>query len=473
MSDDIQKAHDPCSHLANAHRIVEHYGDQLLYVEGIGWHVWHPPWRADELGARRVVHGLGAIIAQEAAGMAQWVADASSKADREDREKAMNMRFKWAGTSESAQTLEQSMRMASTLLNCKAVDLDANPMLLGTPSGVLDLGCGNYRPHDQRDRITKTTGCEFDRVASAETWKRFVSAAMGGDPDLIGYVQRLCGYMLSGARGEHLLPILWGNGANGKSTFLGAMQSVLGDYAGTAAPGLLIQRHGTEHPTALADLQGKRMMVVSETGEAGRLNEEQAKLLTGGDTITARRMRMDFFQFEPSHQLILQTNHRPRVAGTDQGLWRRLRLIPFAVTVPKDKRDPHLPEKLRAELPGILSWCLDGWKNYRTHGFNYPEAVRAATSDYRESSDIVGEFLSECCDMNPNFTESAGNLYHAYQDWCGQVGERSRSQREFGMRLGERGFVQARTGSSRRWRGLGLHETSQSDANDAYTLILG
>src|SRR5690606_30840565 len=157
-------------------------------------------------------------------------------------------------------------------------------------------------------------------------------------------------YMLSGRRGEHLLPILWGSGANGKSTFLGALQAVLGDYASSAAPGLLIQKHGNEHPTALADLQGKRLVIVSETGESGRLNEEQVKALTGGDRITARRMRMDFYTFAPSHLLALQTNHRPRVAGTDEGIWRRLRLIPFAVTVPPERRDPRLPEKLRAEL---------------------------------------------------------------------------------------------------------------------------
>lgn len=459
-------AHDPCSHLANAHRIVEHYGDRLRYAVGIGWHAWAPPWQADELAARSIVHGLGNIIAQEAADLAQWVAQAGTTAERGEREDVMKRRFKWAGTSESAQTVEHSLEMAAPMLAIKADVLDANPLLLGLPHGVLDLATGEHRAHRQSDLITKTAGCDFDPKATAPTWARFIEEAMGGDADLIDYLQRLTGYILSGQRGEHLLPILWGSGANGKSTFLGALQAAMGDYASTAAPGMLIQRGGTDHPTGLADLQGRRLVVVSETGEAGRLNEEQAKLLTGGDTITARRMRQDFFQFQPTHQLLLQTNHRPRVTGTDEGVWRRLRLIPFAVTVAHDKRDTHLPEKLRAELPGILIWCWQGWQRYREHGFNDPAAVRAATSEYREASDAVGAFLAECCTVHNHLTAKAGALYRAYSEWCTEAGERPRSQREFGMRLAERGFLQTRTGAIRRWRGLGLSGNDASDASD-------
>ena len=455
-------AHDPCSHLANAHRIVKHYGDRLLFVEGIGWHVWAPPWRCDELAARRLVQGLGRIIADEAADLAPWVAAAPDVDEREKREAAMNRRFKWACYSESAPNIEHSLKMAAPLLACKAEELDANPDLLGLPSGVLDLATGKHRDYYPSDRITKVTGCDFDQEATAPTWDRFVTQAMGDDMELVEYLQSLCGYALSGRRGEHLLPILWGSGANGKSTFLGTLQAVLGEYASSAAPGLLIQRSGADHPTGLADLQGRRMVVVSETGEAGRLNEEQAKLLTGGDTITARRMRMDFYTFNPTHQLFLQTNHRPKVNGTDEGVWRRLRLIPFTVTIPPAQRDTRLPEKLRAELPGILAWAWRGWQRYQATGFNDPAAVRAATSEYREASDAVGAFLAECCTVHPHLTAAAGDLYKAYTQWCEEAGERPRSQREFGMRLSERGFLQTRTGSVRRWRGIGT-----SDASDA------
>lgn len=465
---DADGAHDPCTHLANAHRIVAHCGDKLLYVEGIGWHVWGPPWRFDELAARRTVQGLGKIIAKEAAALAEWVAQAADSDERKKREKAMERRFKWATESESAGCVESSLKMAAPSLACHAKDLDTNPLLLGLPAGVLELGTGKHRGHRQEDRITKVAGCDFDPNATAPTWARFIAEIMGDDTALVEYVQTLAGYALSGQRGQHLLPILWGAGANGKSTFLGALQASLGEYAGSGAPGLLIQRGGEQHPTELADLQGKRLVICSETSETGRLNEERAKLLTGGDAITARRMRQDFYTFQPSHLLVMQTNHRPRVTGTDEGVWRRLRLIPFAVTVPPERRDPDLPEKLRAELPGILIWCWHGWQRYRREGFKEPEAVRAATGEYREASDVVGSFIAECCDTGPGLTVAAGDLYHAYSLWCEQSGERARSKKEFGTRLAERGYEQARGGGGmRRWRGIGIADSDASDVSDA------
>lgn len=453
-------AHDPCTHLANAHRLVRHFGNRLLFVEGIGWHTWSPPWKADDLGARRITQGLGKIIAAEAAKLAPWVAAAADVRQREERESVMKHRFKWASQSENAINVELSLKMAQPLLSCKAEEMDAAPMLLGLASSVLDLQTCEHREHRQADRLTRTAGCDYDPGATCPTWLRFLGEIMGGDAELLDYLQRLWGYALSGMRGEHLLPIFYGSGANGKSTLLKAMQNVLGDYAGTAAPGLLIARGGNEHPTGLADLQGRRLVVVSETGETGRLDDEQVKALTGGDRITARRMRMDFYQFDPTHLLVMQTNHKPRVTGTDEGIWRRLRLIPFVVTIPPEKRDARLPEKLQAELPGILTWALDGWRKYQSEGFITPAAVTAATSEYRDASDQIGAFVMESCEVGDCFTATAAELYRTYSTWCDEAGERPRTQREFGMRLSERGFEQVRTGSSRRWRGLSVSSPS-------------
>lgn len=448
-------AHDPCTHLANAHRIVEHFGEHLLYVQGVGWHTWGPPWRLDELGARKAAQGLGRIIAREAAALGDWVADARDSAERERREAVMKARWAWARSSEFVACIEASLTAATPLLACAASEMDANRDILGLPSGVLELNTGRHRPHRQSDRLTRVAGCDFDPAATCPAWERFLAEIMGGDKELLDYVQTLAGYALTGHRGEHLLPILWGAGANGKSTFLGTLAAMMGEYAGTAAPGLLIAKGGNEHPTGLADLQGRRLVVVSETGEAGRLNEETVKALTGGDRITARRMRQDFYQFDPTHLLTLQTNHKPRVAGTDEGIWRRLRLLPFTVTVPADKRDARLPDKLRRELPGILAWALEGLRRYQRDGFRTPASVTAATSDYRDASDQVGAFLAEACEVGDYFTVLAGELYRAYEAWCKDAGERPRTQREFGMRLGERGFDSGKgTGGVRRWRGL-------------------
>lgn len=466
-------AFSPCSHLANAYRIVTRYGDRLLWVEGIGWHVWGPPWKADELAARRVVHGLGRIIADDAAAMASWVAAAPDKMTREQREKAMADRFKWAGQSEGEKIIDPSMRMAAALLNCKATDMDANPDLLGLPDGVLDLRSGTVRPHRQTDRITKAAGCHFDPQAVAPTWQRFVAEVMGHDPALINYLQRLAGYALSGRRGDHLLPILYGSGANGKSTFLHALQSVMGDYASTAAPGLLVASSGEQHASATADLPGRRLIVVSETGEFGRLNEEQVKLLTGGDRIKARHLYQRAFDFEPTHLLILQTNHRPRVAGTDEGIWRRLRLIPFTVTIPPERRDSTLLDQLRAELPGILAWAYRGLQAYQRDGLATPEAVRLATADYRGASDQVGAWLADCCAEDRTATASSVELYASYSLWCSINGERGRSQRDLGLRLSERGLERTRSPAGIRWIGIRITGNGLSLISGSSPVISG
>lgn len=447
-------AHNACSHVANGHRIATHFHDHALYVEGIGWH--HRAtgrWQHDELAVRALAQGLGKIIAAEAAGLAQWVADAKDKAEREQREAAMNARFKWAGQSEQSSVIDASLRQAEPLLRAKAADMDADPDLLGMPSGVLDLRTVNWRPYRPEDRITKATACDYDPNAHAPRWQRFIAETFH-DPELADFVQRLAGYCLSGHRGEHLLPIFHGSGANGKSVFLGTLQHVLGEYASSAAPGLLIRQSGSDHPTGLADLQGRRLVIVSETGEAGRLNEEQVKALTGGDMITARRMHRDFYGFKPTHQKILQTNNKPKVTGTDEGIWRRLRVVPFDRIVPPEQRDPKLADTLKGEASGILTWCVEGWRRYQRDGLTMPRAVVGATRDYRTSSDVIGAFIDEACEVGPYYTTPSSELYAAYKQWAEEAGEYVRSQRELGVRLGERGFEQARIGKARRWRGI-------------------
>lgn len=455
-------AQDPCTHVANAQRIGYHFGERLLYADGIGWHTWGPPWRHDDLGALRIVQRLGRLIANEAADLGQWVAAAADSDEMKRRQAVMDTRFKWARLSESKQTIEASMALAAPLLACKAEALDSHPMLLGLPGGVLELDTGKHREHRHQDLITKVAGADFDPMASAPTWKRFIGEIMGDDPQLIDFLQRLAGYALSGSRGEHLLPILWGSGANGKSTFLGALQHVLGDYANSAAPGLLIQRNGNDHPTGMADLQGRRLVIVSETGEAGRLNEEQVKALTGGDMITARRMRQNFFSFKPTHLLMLQTNHRPKVIGNDEGIWRRLRLVPFAVRVPPERCDTALPDKLRTEAAGILAWAWQGWCAFQLDGLPVPDKVKAATSEYRGASDQIGAFLEECTDLGDSFSTSAGDLYRTYSSWCEDSGDQPRNNREFGMRLRDRGLKRVRSTGVRLWRGLRLADTAKA-----------
>ncbi len=459
----VDAANSPCTDLANAHRLLKHFGDRLLYVEGIGWHVFGPPWRHDELATREIAQRLGRIIAEEADAMADWVAASPDSNVMKEREAAQKARRDWAKSSESSGKITAALQEAMPLLRCKAETLDADKHLLGCRNGVVDLRTFDFRPYSPLDRITKTCAVDYETTDDCATWQDFIENIMGGDKELVEFLHCLSGYLLTGHRGEHVLPVLHGGGANGKSTFLGALQHVLGDYAGTAPPGLLIQRYGTDHPTGLASLQGRRLIVSSETGEGGALAEAQVKQLTGGDRIAARRMHQDFFEFEPTHQIMLATNHKPRVTGIDEGIWRRLRLVPFAVTVPEEKRDPMLPEKLASEGSGILNWMLQGLRKYNADGLPMPSAIRAATADYRSASDVVGTFLEDCTAPAPGEVRS-GELYQAYSTWCGDSGERAMAQKQFGIRLEERGLQRHKgAGGNRFWRGLRILDTDRQE----------
>lgn len=449
------------SDLANARRLVIAHGQDLMHVPGIGWHVWDGsgPWQCDDGHAQRLAYGLGRAIKAEADALEAWVNDASVQMTDEQKRRAEYQKtlHRWARSSEFVVSVRHTLEAAQTMLTVKADELDVNPLLVGTPSGVIDLTTGAQRAHQREDRITKRVAVDYDANAKAPTWTRFIDRIMGGDRELTEYLQMLCGYMLSGKRGEHALPVFYGMGANGKSTFLATIQSLLADYAGTAAPGLLLARKDSDQLAAIAGLRGLRLVVVSESGETERLDESRVKQITGGDRLTGRPLYQNFVEFTPSHLAVLQTNHRPRVNGTDDGIWRRLKLVPFAVTIPQDERDPELPQKLRAELPGILAWCVEGWRMYQRQGFREPEAVKVATGEYRSASDVIGRFIEERCEVGPELGVSSSALYNFYRIWCAENGEHVLTNKAFSLRLSERpGLVKAKQASGMMWRGLSI-----------------
>lgn len=452
------RAADPRSDFANAVRLARHRGDRLLYVHGIGWHTWERkqgPWRPDELGARRIAAELGRIVAAEAAETAQRAATAPDADARERLQKGANALFSWARLSEMTARIEAALSLASALLAIKPARLDHDPLLLGCPNGALDLRTGRLREHRRDDFITKCSGVSYDVKATAPTWSRFLARVFRQRPETIDYMQRLAGYWLTGYTDPALLAVLWGGGANGKSTLVATIRAALGEYAAAAPPSFLIARSGEAHPTELALLLGMRWIIASESGEGGRLDEERVKLLTGGDTVTARRMRQDFFEFSPTHKLALQTNHRPLIRGTDEGIWRRIALIEFAETIPPEERDPHLAERLRAELGGVLTWAADGCRAFLRDGLQPPRVVQVATAAYRSDSDAVGAFIAEECIELPSVTCAASDLYAVYSAWADDAGERPMSKRALGLRLQERGFAPHKgTAGQRRWQGI-------------------
>jgi putative DNA primase/helicase len=366
--------------------------------------------------------------------------------------------MRWCLISESAPRINAMLDLARSEDGIPAVpdELDRDPWLLNVQNGTLDLRTGRLREHRREDLLTKVCPTRYDARAGCPLWGRFLDAVFEGDEELVRFLQRLFGYCLTGEASEQILPIFWGSGANGKTTLINAVTGAIGpDYAGEAVPDLLLVPKGERHLTELAFLFGRRLVVCSEADQGGRLNEARVKRLTGSDKITARRMREDPWEFTPTHKLILLTNHRPTVKGNDHALWRRLRLVPFTVTfwdpddptthgrdLPADLRqDKRLGEKLSAEAPGILAWMVRGCLDWQRGGLTLPAKVQAATRQYRDAEDLLGQFLAECCVAgDKDFRCRSRDLYGAYVKWAEGNGEEALSGKAFGDAMTAKGF---------------------------------
>ncbi len=339
-----------------------------------------------------------------------------------------------------------------------ADELDHDRHLLNLACGTLDLHTGQVRPHDQLDHLTLVTPTGIGDTG-AELWATFLERIQP-DPDVRSFVRRLMGSALLGEVRDHVMPILNGEGANGKGVFRSAIMHALGPYAVEVDPALLIDGKHGRHLTFLMELRGKRVVFCSETSQGAKFNEAEMKRLVGGDPIQANRMRRDPITFLPSHTLIMITNHLPQISGDDAANWRRVLVIPFDVVIPEHERDPELPERLRLAAPAILSWLRDGWLEYQQIGLCPPEAVRLRTKQYQEDNDALAQFITERCMKSMAATVKPRELYEAWCRWCGKNGEVSGTEKAFSMSLGKRGFTKA----GRVWSGLALYAEDEDDS---------
>jgi P4 family phage/plasmid primase-like protien len=436
----------------NAERLVHHHGEDLRYC----WK-WHEWFVFD--GTRWKVDDTGEVYRRAKATVASIYQEASSATDDEQR-KAL---AKHAMRSESGAKIREMIHLARDQVPVVPSQFDADPWLLNVENGTLNLQTGALREHRREDLITKIAPAEYDPDAAASTWTATLERALPSQ-ELRQFFKKLCGYALTGDVSEHVLPVLYGTGANGKSTILNALLSAAGDYGMQAAPDLLVAKKGS-HPTEVADLFGMRLVASIEVEDGSRLAESLVKSLTGGDKVRARRMRQDFWQFDPTHKVFMAVNHKPEVRGTDTAIWRRLRLLPFEQIIPPAEQDKQLPEKLRAELPGILAWAVEGCLEWRRDGLEAPAEVRKATGRYRSEMDIIGAFLQDECEIGADYREPFTRLYKRYEEWCEEGGERAETRRKFNARLKERGQFESRRsgpGGANEWHGLRLlkHQTS-------------
>jgi putative DNA primase/helicase len=312
------------------------------------------------------------------------------------------------------------------------------------------------REHRRDDYLTKTTAVAPG--GDCRRWLAFLERIFSGDRELIAFMQRVCGYALTGETREHAMFFGHGTGANGKSVFVSTVARILGDYATTAPMETFTNSNTDRHPTELAGLRGARLVTASETEEGRRWAESKIKQLTGGEEISARFMRQDFFEFTPQFKLLIVGNHKPGLRGVDEAIRRRMNLIPFTVTIPEEERDEHLVERLREEWPAILAWMVQGCLAWQQNGLAPPKAVRDATDAYLASEDSFATWMAERCNIGPNFYATTADLFDSYKKWADAAGEFVGSQKRFSQTLEDRGFTRERQGGTggRGFRGIGL-----------------
>lgn len=443
---------DNLTELGNAKRLVKRWGSRIRYFATKGkWLVWDGTrWETDETG--------GVMRAAKDVVMNMY----HRAAQIEDLERRKDY-LKWAMASETRNRLEAMVSLARTekKVIVRAENLDQNGWLLNCLNYTIDLKTGTAREHSPADMLTRRIGVAYDPKAKAPRWQKFLERIMRGDAEMVEFIQRAIGYTLSGDVSEQCLFFMFGHGRNGKSTFVETLLKLMDEYAIKTPTETLMMRDNKAATNDLARLYGMRAVVAKETDEGQRLAEAVIKDLTGGDKIAARFLYQEFFEFRPTHKLWMYGNHKPIVRGSDFGIWRRIKLIPFAVTIPEAERDPALPWRLEEELPGILNWAIEGCLKWQKHGLGTPKVIQAATEEYREEMDVLGEFLQECCVTAPDGRLTAALLYQEYNSWCSQMGERAISKRALGLRLKERGFTQYRQGPARMWEGLKLRSKDE------------
>jgi len=436
-----------CADTGNAARFVLHHRHQVKCCVATGKDYMFDAqrWRVDDTGQ----------MLQLAKRTVLSIFDEAKLAANEDHQKGL---AKWAIASQRRERIMAMIALARPELAVTPEQLDADPWAFNVRNGTLDLRTAELRLHSADDLITKLAPVEYQPDAECPLWLSVLRRAFADDEALMRFVQRFHGMALTGDVREQILAIYHGKGGNGKNVILDTITSIMGDYAGEAPPNLLTATKHQEHPTEVADLMGKRLIVASETEDTSQLKLQLVKRLTGNARIKARFMRQDYFEFDRTFKLVLVTNNKPIVNEDGEAAWRRLRLVPFNVVIPKEERDTRLLEKLKPEWPGILAWMVRGCLDWQREGLGEPDAVRKATAAYRDESDLVGQFLDECCEtgeLSKLWTPSR-LLRHEYEKWSDERGVKAIAGKAFAEKLKEHGCVSQAKQVGRGWAGVRL-----------------
>ena len=437
------------SDTGNAERFVRKHGDVLRYVPEYGhWLVWRESyWQVDDAGS--VVE----LAKQSAKALISEATSTSSPT-------ASSPAIKHAIASLNKSRLQAALSLASTdaTVVARSAELDSDDMLLGVEGGVIDLRTGTFRAATREDLITLRCAVKFDAAAACPLFECFLERVTAGDREKIAYLRRLVGYCLTGSTREQCLAFFYGHGANGKSTFLEITRILMGGYASQTQPETLMatQRGGGGASSDVARLVGKRLVISNEVQEGARLAENLVKQIVSGDRVTARFLFREHFEFTPKFKLMIAGNHRPVIKGDDDGIWRRIHLVPFTEQIPAHERDKDLLVKLRGELPGILNWALRGCREWQAEGLNPPVCITEATRAYRTEMDLLGHWLEEECEIGASHHVGSRELYQNYRKWCELGSIMPLSNLMFMRKIEGRGYTKKHTRTGNVVRGVRL-----------------
>jgi putative DNA primase/helicase len=453
----------PDSDLANAEVMAIRYEKEIIFVPGMGFLVYQDGVWCRDPDARHVTYLAG----EHAKAV---VETAKAEAGIDDPRLKIAKRL----LSEKAIRATVGLLKSQPSITVQATDLNRAPMLFNVANGTVDLRTGHLRLHDPADRITKKSPVEFDPDAQCQMWDEFMEKIsadrFGGPPrrELVSLVKRLAGYLLTGSTEEQMLFFFLGDGANGKTTWIETMIALLGDYARVARSSTFMRTRNEQHPTDIAGIAEARFVYCDELAEDAVINEERMKSMTGEGRQTARFMHKNFFEFDPHWKIVFNTNHLPEVPTSDRAIWRRLIPIPFSITIPEEKRDRTIKQRLCSELPGILNWAIQGAIDWRLQGLN-PNSiacVEALRVEYHEEEDHLGAVLGSICDFDTGFVVLQRDLYMAYRQACRAQGVAPLPGNLFGRRLNARKIALGRVGKDRDRVRLGLRLKEGLDIGD-------
>lgn len=429
--------------LGNAERIAHEYGHAIKYVSDMGWLIWDGKrWRIDN---RKEIERITAKVLR---GLYKSEDEAETK---------------WARMCERRNIRMNSIKDLMPLVPAEREEFDRHKYLFNVENGIINLETGTLQPHDRELKITQIANVEFDENAKCPTWLNFLQQIFLGDSDLIEYMQRLVGYSLTGDISEQSMYFLVGGGSNGKSTFVNTIKKLMGDYGLQTNSDTFIKKKNEGANNDIARLANARFVSAVESEEGEKLQESLVKTITGGEPILARFLRQEYFEFLPEFKVFFTTNHKPIIGGVDDGIWRRVKIIPFNLNLKPHERDKKLEEKLSFEMPGILNWIVEGCLKWQQSGLKEPRVVTQATGNYKEEMDILGPFLAEACYVEEPKNEAiiieAKELYNIYSNWCFKAGERALGNRSFYRMLETKGFGKTKgTGNKTFLTGITIKE---------------